>query len=500
MGIGFNEAAFTAGFNQSATGVREAIKAKRDADSAMNVARAKAVSDAKLKQEERDYKEEVRLKQAFSDNYKQFQAIAPKNVKLASMGYNSTNKENGIPDRKYTVDTNGESFTFDGTVDDSEKWKVVQADLSAYKGEGLYRVSKTGILESRQNDASEFTPTDTRGMSSRMFREMDSDSQLTKTKMIQVEIDGRIIEKTRDWYDSIPDKDKPKIVETEKGKSKASGYDTKLMDTMSSEEINKFEEQGIDPNTVSRQTLQYLRKTNIAGTKKTDFDKKIEFIQESSEIMNEIYSGEKDINNISKKDIGKLSTAEKISGFKGLGETQKKTIIDSEQTISSGKRLKEFLDDIGEEEIDRGAYDSIKSFGKRMLSDTTWNKLSPEEKQKSLLTIATNTKIGNALAQYIKSISGTAVAQAEYDRLRSVFTTGDLSNIQSVKQAVGTFYEDLQDAHYGRLKDNMLEGGSFVLSKMKTHKSRFKKKTRTGKTKDGKTVVQYSDGSISYGD
>ena len=211
MGLIFSQEAF----NQGAASAREAIKAKRDADSAMNVARVKADSDAKLKQEERDYKEEVRVKKAFSDSSKQFQAIAPKNSKLASMGYNSTNEKNGIPDRKYTVDTNGENFTFDGSVDESEKWKVIQADLSAYKGEGLYRVSKTGILESRQNDASEFTPTDTRGMSSRMFREMDSDSQLTKTKMIQVETDGKIIEKTRDWYDSIPDKDKPKIVESD---------------------------------------------------------------------------------------------------------------------------------------------------------------------------------------------------------------------------------------------------------------------------------------------
>ena len=131
------------------------------------------------------------------------------------------------------------------------------------------------------------------------------------------------------------------------------------------------------------------------------------------------------------------------------------------------------IDELKDEEINRGLVDSIKQQVTTLLSDNQWKDMEDDKKEKALLTIGLNTSLGNALAQYIKSISGTAVAQAEYDRLRKVFTTGDYSNLPSLKKSIKSFYTDLENSYVTKLSDSSSIGGSFILSKMKNYQDKY---------------------------
>lgn len=173
------------------------------------------------------------------------------------------------------------------------------------------------------------------------------------------------------------------------------------------------------------------------------------------------------LDNIKDDDISELQLQEENSNFKGIGDTEKKNLRDMETTLFSGKRLMRKLGAIDSEEMERGVFDNMVSMAKKNISDTAWDSLSSEEKQSTLLTVGVNTSLGSALADYIKSISGTAVAEAEYNRLAKIFTAGNYTNIASLKEAIGTFYGDLENKYSARLRGSIEEGGSFILRKIK---------------------------------
>jgi hypothetical protein len=180
-----------------------------------------------------------------------------------------------------------------------------------------------------------------------------------------------------------------------------------------------------------------------------------------------------DIVNMKPSELNKIRAEERKTGLKGLGETEKKYYTDTESTLYSGKMLMDTLDKIGNEEVGRGVIDNIETQFKTMISDKSWENMGEAEKRKQLITIGLNTSIGSALAQYVKSISGTAVAEAEFQRLLNIFTGGDMSNIQTLKKSVGTFYEDLSNTYGQKINDNLMDGGSFLFQKAKTNYDRF---------------------------
>lgn len=251
------------------------------------------------------------------------------------------------------------------------------------------------------------------------------------------------------------------------------GYDIGIDGEMYKEEQEYFVSKNIDPSKVSRKVLQSYRLDKVKKEKLTDFDKTRALVEENSKLKSDIYAGKTNIESVTREDIFKINAIERVSNFPGLGKKEKQLIRNSEQTLATGQRLTDVLNEIGNEKIHRGMFDTIQSKLQTWISDGSWDTMDEEAKKKALLSIRVNTKLGNALAQYIKSISGTAVAQSEYDRLLKVFTSGNFSNIQSLKESVGTFYSDLAESHHTRLNDNLLEGGSFILNKLKTHNKRF---------------------------
>ena len=147
-----------------------------------------------------------------------------------------------------------------------------------------------------------------------------------------------------------------------------------------------------------------------------------------------------------------------------------KEINNDEVTIRSGRVLNNALSKVRPEEYERGVLDNIATKVKTIFSDETWESMDKKEKEKAILTIGLNTSLGSALAQYVKSISGAAVAEAEYNRLKDVFTAGNYSNIQSLRKSISTFYSNIERSYMVKLNSSIADGGSFILNKIKRHK------------------------------
>ena len=205
----------------------------------------------------------------------------------------------------------------------------------------------------------------------------------------------------------------------------------------------------------------------------TDFEKKVKIFDKIAGTVAQYIDDPSKLKNLKKSDINKMKLEEAKVSFKGLGEAERKVISGTESSLNAGKLLVGKIDEIKNEEINRGLVDSIKQKVTTLLSDNQWENMDDDKKEKALLTIGLNTSLGNALAQYIKSISGTAVAQAEYDRLREVFTTGDYSNLPSLKKSIQSFYADLENSYVTKLRDSSSIGGSFILSKMKNYQDKY---------------------------
>lgn len=176
---------------------------------------------------------------------------------------------------------------------------------------------------------------------------------------------------------------------------------------------------------------------------------------------------------ISNEDIQSVKAYEKKIGFKPNAEANK-AIKDKYNVLEAHKKADELIQSIQPEELAKGFLDRPVSWFQGILSDNVFSGLSTEAKEKRLLSVMTDSKIGNFLAKYVKSISGTAVAEKEYDRLANVLKGGsDLANIQTLKESFSTFGVDLANEFSTQLKTDLLDNTGTVLDLSK----KFKDKT-----------------------
>jgi len=229
----------------------------------------------------------------------------------------------------------------------------------------------------------------------------------------------------------------------------------------------------------------------------TEGDVKRDLNVQAGEITDKYTTQDPHFKTVTQKDINKMVLFEKNAGFK-VDATFAKEIIDGETTIFALDRLIKKLQPLKDDEAERGIVDSIKLKAQTLISDENWADLPEEEKRKHLLTIGINTSIGAALADYIKSISGTAVAEAEYNRLMNILTAGDYSNIQTLKEAIGMFTDDLKAKHFNKLKSNFLHKGSFVLNKIKQYNDKFGDSGKPIDQVSGYDVYDDGDGKGAY--
>jgi len=214
---------------------------------------------------------------------------------------------------------------------------------------------------------------------------------------------------------------------------------------------------------------EQARLVEITNYLSTDAEQKWAEMGAGGKLMEKYAGGGSALDVITQADINKIRLSERRTGFKMVG-VDTKEINNDEVTIRSGRVLNNALSKVRPEEYERGVLDNIATKVKTIFSDETWESMDKKEKEKAILTIGLNTSLGSALAQYVKSISGAAVAEAEYNRLKDVFTAGNYSNIQSLRESISTFYSNIERSYMVKLNSSIADGGSFILNKIKRHK------------------------------
>jgi len=199
----------------------------------------------------------------------------------------------------------------------------------------------------------------------------------------------------------------------------------------------------------------------------TDTEQKIASLKKHADMVAKYMTniGKPDFK-ISNTDIADMNAYEQSVGHKP-NPTTAREYTDDIVTAKAGVNLAKDIDSLGDEQINQGAYDEVKQWATKKLSDTAFNTLSPEAKEKALLTVATKSKVGAYLAAYVKSISGTAVAESEYDRLKEVLTSGNYNNIESFKDAINSFVGVNLTNDRNKFKSGFLAEKSLSLNAMK---------------------------------
>jgi len=153
--------------------------------------------------------------------------------------------------------------------------------------------------------------------------------------------------------------------------------------------------------------------------------------------------------------------------LKQANNTQKSSVMKTVDLMQNNFNTATNLDRIlstGGEEVTKGVYDN----------SLTWaNKVLGADSEQALKNVDFNTRSGMMLVNFIKSISGTAVSDAERAMLTNIMLGGDLSDETYVRQALKSFSDELKQQN-GQLKTNVEEYMPHSADKYTTFKT-FKK-------------------------
>ena len=125
--------------------------------------------------------------------------------------------------------------------------------------------------------------------------------------------------------------------------------------------------------------------------------------------------------------------------FAKLDEKKKKSVQDDVDKMKSNFHLANNLNRIlttTATKIDKDAVADAKTFVEKKIG---------RESAQSLANVDFNTRSGILLANFMKEMSGTAVADAEVNRLRNILLGGDLTDETYVKTAIASFASELED-------------------------------------------------------
>lgn len=158
-------------------------------------------------------------------------------------------------------------------------------------------------------------------------------------------------------------------------------------------------------------------------------------------------------------------------------------------SVKSGIDLVNKVNSLSNEELQKGIIDQGVSKLQGLLSDDTFDSLSTEDKVKRLKTVQFDTQLGQYLANYIRSISGTAASQSEIDRLTTLLRGGEFNNTQTMKAAVNQFVKGTYD-NYKSMLDT-----SFAIAPVSTIDKAYKLQALNPKFSTAAQVVNKLPGS-----
>lgn len=213
----------------------------------------------------------------------------------------------------------------------------------------------------------------------------------------------------------------------------------------------------------------------------TDSDEKRKILGKGLEIVDK-YKDTLFNSKITKDDVINAKLYTDQSGIKIDTKTSKE-LKDQYNILLNGKRLSEEISKLDNEEVSRGIYDIGLQKVKQLFNDDKFNSSTPEEKAKVLKSIEMNTKLGMFLAKYIKSISGAAVSDNEFARLRDLFSGSVFNNTQTLKTGVTAFVNELDTQFKDASKTNLLNDPATTLDVVRMYTKEFNNTKEFSNTK-----------------
>lgn len=219
----------------------------------------------------------------------------------------------------------------------------------------------------------------------------------------------------------------------------------------------------------------------------TDFDDKSATMEKGMQITAK-YKENLFGQDVDSKDIKNAKLYSQQSGIKPSSKSNTE-FKDQYAILKNGQRLVTDIEKLQPEDISRGIYDvGIQEF-KKLLSDKSFLTMSTEDQKKALASVSVNTKLGMFLAKYIKSISGTAVAEGEYRRLSNLFSGSSFDNIQSLKAGVTSFVEELDKSFRDNAEINLLDNPATTLDLVQRYNNNKPKTTATKQKVNRQTMI-----------
>lgn len=156
---------------------------------------------------------------------------------------------------------------------------------------------------------------------------------------------------------------------------------------------------------------------------------------------------------------------------------------------------------LSEEELSKGLADQGIKLLASKLSDKDFNELDPKDQKRILDTISFNSEVGTFLAAYIKSISGTAVAAAEYKRLSANLLGGEFSNTQAMKASFNGFttgiYTELETNVKANYQDT--KAGLRIARNLDGYKRQLNEKPKPAKQEESSFAPEIGDTQVYQG-
>lgn len=282
-----------------------------------------------------------------------------------------------------------------------------------------------------------------------------------------------------------------------------------IQDMMSPAELEFYQSQGTDPQKITLGTLTAYRKKvaeqkikSIAGG---------QIVDEMVTFFDDNYDNENGIGFDSDLSNKQLATAMKIQSPE-LGTKDKARLVEAKAKLGISKELSKVSQKVKDENIDFGAVssaalevqkktgenwaESLNNLGTK-ISEAVGNKKSAaevnkakaeyeKEYQKVLKRVGVDTKIQNAIAEYVKIISGAAVTDEERKNFYNIIMGGQYTTTESMLTALDSFVETIEDGYKSTYESIKYESPKDYALGIKNYQTstewKKKKKTTTNST------------------
>jgi len=160
-----------------------------------------------------------------------------------------------------------------------------------------------------------------------------------------------------------------------------------------------------------------------------------------------------------------IADAKKIPASLKIPAETKKKINERINVVESSAQAVKLLNS---GKIDANAVSNTISAVKKYISSEKIGKdkykISLSEMNEADKNLLMRSKIGRSLVLYIKSISGAAVTNEEYDRLNSLMTGGNNADIHTLSMLFNSFYKDNRDRLLSDIKNSAYKDPSIMLN------------------------------------